>query len=117
MIVGIIGDKSFNDRKAMETALAKQKKIASIFVGDANPVNRHAQAIAARREIPVRIYERTWRKEIKDPGLIRDKKIIDDAEMIYFFYDKETESLRHLRSYAKAKYRRVVIYTTDQGTI
>lgn len=87
MIIAVIGSRNFSDYKLLETTLASLPEITQIVSGGANGADSLAEIYAKQHQIPLVLFKPDWKKFGKGAGIVRNRQIIEAAEMVVAFWD------------------------------
>ena len=98
MRIAIVGSRSFDDYERMSKILIE--RIPFILIsGGARGADALAESFAREHKLVTMIYPAMWDKYGKSAGFIRNKKIVEEADLIIAFWDgtsKGTESTINL---------------------
>lgn len=107
MNVAIIGSRTFTDyERAKQFLAALDLDISRIISGGARGADAIAERYAAEHGIPTTIYPADWERYGRGAGMIRNKQIIADADLVVAFWDgasKGTKNAMELARKAKKK--------------
>lgn len=113
MNIAAIGSRSFNDynklKEVLDTYLGQATRIVS---GGAKGADTLAERWAKENNIPTQIFYPDWNKHGKSAGIIRNKEIIKNADIVIAFWDGESKGTKHSISIAKQNGKELVIIKT-----
>lgn len=95
MNVAVIGSRTFDNFALVESTLASISTISRVVSGGAKGADSLAQRYAEQNQIPVEIFKPDWKRFGRGAGIVRNREIIEAAEMVVAFWDgksKGTES-------------------------
>lgn len=96
MVVAIIGSRTFFDFKRVEEEILKLKlDITRIVSGGANGADQLGELFANKYNIPLIIYPPNWDEYGKAAGFIRNKEIVNDADLIIAFWDGKSSGTKN----------------------
>ncbi len=102
MKVAVIGSRSFQNRKLLEETLDKIEGIELIVSGGAIGADTMAEAYAKARGIKTLIFRPEYDKYGRTAPLIRNKVIINNADMVIAFWDGKSRGTKFTVDYAKS---------------
>lgn len=102
MKVAVIGSRTFTDKKLLEEELDKLN-IELLISGGAQGADTLAENYARERNIPVLIFKPDYHRHGKGGPLVRNKEIVNHAEIIVAFWDKKSRGTKFTVDYAKNK--------------
>lgn len=112
MNVAIIGSRTFTDYERAEQFLsALELDITRVISGGAKGADAIAERYAAEHGIPITVYPADWKRYGRGAGMIRNKQIIDDADVVVAFWDGVSKGTKHSIELArKAKKKLATCY-------
>lgn len=102
MKVAVIGSRTFTDKKLLEEELDKLN-IELLISGGAQGADTLAENYARERNISVLIFKPDYQRHGKGAPLVRNKEIVNHAEIIVAFWDKKSRGTKFTVDYAKNK--------------
>lgn len=90
MKVAIVGTRTFTDFQLMRdkvTEYIHPSSITEIISGGATGADRLAEKFALCYGIPIQIFHPDWNTHGKVAGVLRNKKIVDKADLIIAFWN------------------------------
>lgn len=110
MKVSVIGSRNYDDKDRLFDYLdSKIDKIDLIVSGGAIGADELAHEWAKSRGKSILIHYPDWKKEGKIAGFKRNKKIIDDAEIVVCFWDGVSRGTKSSIGLAKEQKKKVII--------
>ena len=95
MKVGVIGGRDFKDYDLMVKTLDSFKsKITLIVSGHAQGADILGERYAKENEIETKIFVPDWEKFGKSAGFIRNSDIINEAELIFAFWNNSSRGTK-----------------------
>jgi predicted Rossmann fold nucleotide-binding protein DprA/Smf involved in DNA uptake len=89
MKVAVIGSREITDQDLIFDVL-KKYQIKEVISGGARGVDSIAEKFTKLNAIPVTIFKPDWKKFGKAAGPIRNRTIIDNADIVVAFWDKKS---------------------------
>jgi predicted Rossmann fold nucleotide-binding protein DprA/Smf involved in DNA uptake len=108
MKIAVVGSRGFNDFEKLEKELNKYE-IDEIISGGAKGADALAEKYAKNHNIPVKVFKPDWRKYKRGAGLIRNKQIVENADIVVAFWDGASKGTKFTIDYAKKLNKKVVI--------
>jgi hypothetical protein len=105
MIVCISGQRGVNNFNELIDVLLPTLNATLIIFGDCNGVDAAALRTCIKHKIPYKVYAADWKTHGKAAGPIRNKQMIDDANILYAFHldIKSSKGTRDTIKHAKKK--------------
>jgi hypothetical protein len=102
--VSITGSREYNDYFSFKSCLNDYIKANKIFVteiisGGAKGTDTMAHTFAIEYNVPIKLHLPEWDKYGKSAGFIRNKLILDDAEMNFIFWNNVSKGAQWNISY------------------
>lgn len=94
MIAAVVGSRTFTNYQMMITVLLN-KGIKKIVSGGARGADKLAERFANEHGIPIEIIKPDWKKNGKAAGLIRNKDIVNKADVVFAFWDGQSKGTKH----------------------
>jgi len=111
-VVAVIGSRKFTDYELMKKTLDKLE-IELIVSGGAIGADTLAEKYAEEHDIPTIIHKPNWRLYGKAAGFIRNKYIVDDADIVVAFWDGKSRGTEHSIDLARKVGKKVIIILGD----
>lgn len=89
MIVAVIGSRDFSDYELLKDSLI-DINITQIVSGGAKGADSLAERYANENDIPTLILKSDWKKYGRGAGIVRNKQIVEAAEMVIAFWDSKS---------------------------
>jgi hypothetical protein len=103
MVVAIIGSREFNDYNLMCKTLNPVKdKITLIVSGGAYGADKLGERFAEDNNIPTKIFIPDWDRLGKRAGFVRNKDIVNAADVIIAFWDGKSPGTASALDYAES---------------
>lgn len=109
MKIAVIGSRTFNNYELVEKVLDSFPNIDLIVSGGAKGADYLGEKYAYFHNIKKLIFKPEWDKYGKKAGIIRNKDIIDNADIIIAFWDGKSTGTKHSIEYAKKKNKKLII--------
>lgn len=93
MNIAIVGSRSFHDIDVMDEFIQSKidvTKITKVISGGAHGADSTGELFAYRHDIPKVIFKPDWNKYGKKAGFLRNKLIIEAADVVFAFWDGES---------------------------
>lgn len=103
MIIAVIGSRNFSDYKLLESTLASIPAITQIVSGGAKGADSFAEIYAKQHQLPLVVLKPDWKQYGKGAGIVRNRKIIEAADMVVAFWDGESKGTASSLAMAKTK--------------
>ncbi len=110
VIVAIVGSRTFDDYKKVTHHIDKIKDDVTLIVsGGAKGADFLAEKYSKENNIPIKIIKPKWDKYGKSSGPIRNKKIVDQSDVIYAFWDGISPGTKSTVEYARSVQKPITI--------
>jgi len=109
MKVAVIGSRTFNDYEKVVSVLNDIPNITKIVSGGAKGADYLGEKYAYYNTIPKIIHLPEWDKYGKKAGFVRNKLIVDDADIVVAFWDGISLGTKSSIEYANKTSKKVVI--------
>ncbi len=111
MKVAIVGYRNFNDYKILKERIDELMiNITTIISGGCVGTDKLAERYAKEKNIPTVIHYPDWSKFGLKAGILRNTKIVEDAEYVIAFLSKESKGTYDTINKAKTKGIPMTIY-------
>lgn len=101
MKTAIIGSRTFTDYSFLCKKL-EDFNITEVISGGAKGADTLAEAYAVQFEIPLTVILPNWNKFGKSAGFVRNKEIVERAEIVIAFWDGYSKGTEHSINVARA---------------
>ena len=112
MKVAIIGSRTFNDYDRLETTLDMLSAgfgFNVVVSGGADGADSLAEQYADNRHLNRIIHLPKWQLHGKAAGMIRNRDIIDDADVVVAFWDGKSRGTKNSMNLAKEQKKTTII--------
>lgn len=114
MKVAIVGGRDFNDYEKLKEVVAKlepllESKITEIVSGGAKGADSLARRYAIENEILLKEFIPDWNIYKKTAGFIRNKDIVNYADIVIAFWDGQSKGTSHSISLGRDAKKEVII--------
>ena len=106
--VAVIGSRSFADYELLENTLMHYQ-ICKIISGSAKGADSLAERYALGHGIELLIFKPDWKKYGRGAGPIRNRDIVDAADLVIAFWDGKSKGTKSALDYAQQKNKEIVI--------
>lgn len=113
MKIGIVGSRTFLDYELVKKALAEylSKHDDLIIVsGGAAGADSLGERFADENGLQKIIFKPNWKKYGKIAGVVRNRTIVNESDLIIAFWDSKSRGTRSTISLAKTSNKKVVVY-------
>ncbi len=113
--VAIVGSRGFQRRDWVVEFVKNLPPNVTVVSGHcANSPDVWAEKVAKERGLPTLIFPADWGEHGKAAGFIRNKLIVEAADIIVAFWDEESRGTKHTMDLAKAAGKPVQVFTWDK---
>ncbi len=110
MKIAVIGSRNFNDYSLLKNIMDKYKnECEGIVSGGARGADKLAERYAEENQIPLKVFKPEWKRYGKGAGLIRNRTIVENADLIIAFWDGKSKGTKYTIDYAKKCGKKVEI--------
>ncbi len=102
MKLAIVGSRSYTNYDLVETKMVeylKEKDIEitelEIVSGGAKGVDKIAEYFAEKHSLPIKIFHADWDLYGKAAGMVRNKDIVNESEMVFIFWDGKSPGTKN----------------------
>lgn len=96
MRVAIIGSRNFNNYDlVVETLLEYENMITLIVSGGAKGADKLGERWAKENNKELLLFYPDWKKYGKSAGVIRNKEIIENSDIVFAFWDGTSKGTKH----------------------
>jgi len=111
MIAAIIGSRAFGDNECMKTTL-EGRGLTGIVSGGAKGADTLAERYARENGLPMETIRPEWGKHGRAAGVIRNREIVNAADIVVAFWDGTSRGTKSSIDFAKKKRgKRLKLYT------
>lgn len=103
VIVAVIGSRNFSDYNLLESTLISMPNITQIISGGAKGADSLAATYAVQHQLPLAIFRPDWKTYGKGAGIVRNRQIMEVAEMVVAFWDGTSKGTANSLKLAKSK--------------
>lgn len=115
--IAVVGSRTFTDYELMKKELDKYS-ISEIISGGAIGADKLSEKYSDEKDIDMTIYEPDWKKYGKSAGIIRNKDIVNNSDMVIAFWDRKSKGTKNSIDYANKIGKPLkIIYTKQDGVI
>ena len=107
MKCAVIGSRNFSDYEMMKAELSKHD-ITCIVSGGAKGADSLAEKYASENSLSVEIYKPDWSLG-RHAGILRNKTIVDNADLVIAFWDGASKGTLSSINYAKKQGKSIFI--------
>lgn len=103
-IMAIIGSRTFTSMALVSeraSELCANHQIVGIVSGGADGADTLGAEFAKANKIPLRVFKPDWSTHGRGAGFIRNKLIVDAADLVLAFWDGRSKGTQHAIAYAK----------------
>jgi len=86
MKIAVVGSRNFHDYELLKKTLTEYE-ITSIVSGGANGADSLGERYADEHNIPTMIFKPDWKRFGRGAGRIRNKTIVENADLVIAFWD------------------------------
>jgi predicted Rossmann fold nucleotide-binding protein DprA/Smf involved in DNA uptake len=108
--VAVVGSRNYSNLSAVKEFISQLPKGCTVISGGARGVDQMADHAAKEQGIPTVIYPANWEKFGKSAGIIRNKQIVEQADVVVAFYDGSSRGTAHTISVARKLGKQIHIY-------
>lgn len=113
MKYAIIGSRNFNDYNLIKNELSSYNNITEIISGGAIGVDSLAKKYANENNIEIIEFFPNWKKYGKSAGVIRNKLIIENCDIVIAFWDGLSKGTKSSINIANKLNKNLKIVLTD----
>ncbi len=103
MRVAVVGSRSFSDYRRLAECMDRLQDVELVVSGGARGADQLAEKWAKNRGIKTRIFSPEWEKYGKSAGVIRNKDIVNNADMVVAFWDGVSKGTAYTIQFAEKK--------------
>lgn len=100
--VGVVGSRGFTDFELLSKTLAPLQ-MEMIISGGAPGADALAERYAAEHDIPTRILKPDWARYGRATGIVRNREIVAQSDLLIAFWDGTSKGTRKTISLAREK--------------
>ena len=101
MKIAVIGSRDFEDYALLESKLNTLENITSIISGGAKGADSLAEQYASQHNIDVVVIKPDWKRYNRGAGLVRNKQIVDMADLVVAFWNGKSKGTLDVIEYSK----------------
>ena len=106
--IAVIGSRAFNDFEHLERVLLPWLP-AHIVSGGARGADALAARLAETHNLPITIIKPDWAQYGRAAGPIRNRAIVDAADIVIAFWDHSSKGTKSALDYARQKQKTIII--------
>lgn len=95
MVILIAGSRSWTNHRIIQEYIHSLPESVTIITGGAKGADSIAHEIAKRAGLQTKVYLADWNKYGRGAGMIRNKEMIADADMVCCFWDGESTGTKN----------------------
>lgn len=118
MIVAVVGSRTMTDAAWLAHVLNQCRSVWGAFTvisGGARGADALALAWARERDQPFRLYAARWGKYGKRAGPLRNRRMVEDAQVVVAFWDGQSAGTASTIAIAKELNRPVYVYPLERA--
>lgn len=111
-VLAVIGSRTFSNSALLAEHMDEvcaAYHVSVVVSGGAKGADSLAANYAASRGLPVQIFEPDWAQFGRGAGPIRNKAIVNAADVVLAFWDGESKGTQQALTYAKQKAKQVIV--------
>jgi len=112
--IAIVGSRDFNDYDALVKFIKEKinlKDVESVISGGARGADSLAERFAYNFKFKTIIFKPDWNKHGKKAGFLRNILIIENADVVFAFWDGESRGTLLSINLAKEQNKKLYVYT------
>jgi predicted Rossmann fold nucleotide-binding protein DprA/Smf involved in DNA uptake len=114
MVYAIVGSRNFDDYEKVKEVL-KDADISKIVSGGADGADSLGEKYAKEHDIELVTYLPDWKQYGKAAGMIRNKLIINDADVVIAFWDGVSKGTANSINLAKKQKKKLIVIYFGNG--
>lgn len=118
MRVAIVGSRTWTDEATIRRYVDKLPATATVVSGGSPGVDTMAEHAARARGLRVRVFRADWKRHGRGAGMVRNSKIIANADIVLAFWDGQSRGTKDSidKAMAAGHVRRVTVVkaSTDE---
>ena len=112
--IAVIGSRHFTDYDRLERVLQPWLP-AHIISGGAKGADALAEQLARENKLPITVIKPDWKQYGRGAGPIRNRTIVDTADLVIAFWDGKSRGTASALNYARAKGKTVIIESLGEA--
>jgi len=111
--IAIVGSRNFNDYDSLVKFIKEKihlKEIKYVISGGARGADKLAEQFAYHYSFDIRVVYPNWRKYGRSAGFLRNKIIIENADVVFAFWDGESRGTLSSINLAKNLDKKLYVY-------
>ena len=112
MKIAVIGSRDFEDYALLESKLNTLENITSIISGGAKGADSLAEQYALQHSIDVVVIKPDWKRYNRGAGLVRNKEIVDMADLVVAFWNGKSKGTLDVIEYSKKQTVKLITVLT-----
>lgn len=114
MKIAIVGSRSFKDYSALCKFIKETvdvREVSSIISGGAKGADSLGERFAKEHNITLSVFPAEWSKFGIGAGFIRNRLIVDEADVVFAFWDGKSSGTRNTIERTKVAGKKLYVYT------
>lgn len=107
--VAIVGSRTYPDLDLVREYVAELPEGTVVISGGARGVDSVAEQAARKRGLETLVVYPDWKTYGKSAGMRRNITIVDSADLIVAFWNRESKGTKHTIAYAEKKLKPVIV--------
>lgn len=107
--VAVVGSRDYQDLDRVRRYIEQLPSDTVIVSGGARGVDSVAEKAARARGLDVIIYHPEWEKLGKRAGFIRNKTIVEEADLVVAFWNHKSKGTAHTIDLARSMGKQVIV--------
>lgn len=108
MKAAIIGSRNFADYTMMKSIISGFN-ISTIISGGAAGADTLAEKYSSEMNIPIEVIKPDWSKYGRGAGIVRNKEIVNNADIVFAFWDGTSKGTKSSINFAKKAGKQIEI--------
>ena len=113
--IAVIGSRDFNDYERLKAVVIPHLP-ARLISGGAKGADALAERLATEQELPIDVIPADWERYGRGAGPIRNKQIVESADLVIAFWDGKSRGTRSALAHAERAGVAIEVYYPD-GTV
>jgi SLOG family YspA-like protein len=106
--IAVVGSRHFSDYEYLKQILQPWLP-AHIISGGARGADALAERLAYEYDLPITVIKPDWKQYGRAAGPIRNRTIVDTADMLIAFWDGKSQGTASALSYARSKGKTIIV--------
>lgn len=116
--VAVVGSRSFQNSSFLSSVLDQLREQVGDFTlvsGGARGADTLAATWALQRDLLITEHLPDWSKHGRRAGIIRNRDVVDDADLLLAFWDGDSPGTAHVIEYAREVHVSLVVYEVSNA--